>query len=344
MSSSDKVTNCLGPLMVDVAGLELTTEDRELLHHPLTGGLILFTRNFENKEQLAVLTKEIRSERSDILLAVDYEGGRVQRFREGFTRIPAMRRLGQAFDRDASAAVDLAGDCGWLLASELREFDIDLAFSPVLDLDCGVSEVIGDRALHADPQTVVHLASAFMAGMHKAGMAATGKHFPGHGHVAPDSHVELPVDGRRLEEIQATDMQPFRQLIKAGLPSIMMAHIRFPSIDDLPASLSRRWIQGQLREELGFGGAVFCDDLSMGGAGSVGGYLERAQLALEAGCDMLPVCNHRQGVEELLDGLRWQPGSEAQQRLQLLRASSGGVEDRSRHRHIQAALASLIAS
>lgn len=312
----------LGPVMMDIEGHALSSEDRELLAHPLVGGFILFTRNFSNKTQLNELINEIRNERRDILIAVDYEGGRVQRFRSEFTRIPAMRQFGALSDRDNEAGREAARSAGWLIGTELRECDIDLSFAPVLDMEGGVSEIIGDRAFHSDPDRIIELATAFMHGMQTAGMAATGKHFPGHGHVAPDSHVELPVDERVYADLLGLDMRPFRALIAAGLPSVMMAHIRFPAIDPNPASLSRRWIQDILRGELGFAGAVFCDDLSMGGAAAMGGYTERAMLALEAGCDMLPVCNYRAGVVELLDNLRWIPKEAADWRLRSLRGKA----------------------
>lgn len=310
----------LGPIMLDVAGHELEAEDRELLDHPLVGGLILFTRNYADPEQLRGLVQNIREIRSDILIAVDYEGGRVQRFREGFTVLPAMREFGRAYDVDIAQALQLSRDCGWLIAAELREFDIDLSFAPVLDLDGGVSGVIGDRAFHNSAEAVVPLAEAFMQGMQAAGMCATGKHYPGHGQVAPDSHKELPLDQRSYAEL-AADLAPFKQLIACGLPSIMMAHILYPAIDDLPASLSRHWVTERLRQEAGFKGAVFTDDLSMGGAAAMGSYTDRASLALQAGCDMLPVCNFREGVIELLDNLREPQQEGAQARLSRLRGA-----------------------
>ena len=312
----------LGPIMLDVAGTELDSEDRELLEHPLVGGLILFTRNYVNRAQLAALIQSMRVIRPEMLIAVDYEGGRVQRFREGFTHLPAMRQLGECYDVNRDAALQLAEQCGWLIAAELREFDIDLSFAPVLDLDASVSSVIGDRAFHSEPLPTIELAKAFMAGLQSAGMAATGKHYPGHGQVAPDSHKELPIDERNYAQLDR-DLQPFKALIAAGLPSVMMAHIQYPAIDRLPASLSRHWVTDRLRGEYGFKGAVFTDDLSMGGAAAMGSYTDRASLALEAGCDMLPVCNYREGVIELLDGLRQsQQPSGSQQRVGALRGTA----------------------
>jgi beta-N-acetylhexosaminidase len=295
----------LGPLMIDVAGHELAPEDRELLRHPLVGGLILFTRNYRDPEQLAILCAEIHAvKRPRLLLAVDHEGGRVQRFRVGFSRVPAMQTLGRLYDEDADRARAEAREHGATIGRELAAYDIDLCFAPVLDLDHGPSQVIGDRAFDAKPEVVIDLARAFRAGLNSAGMSATGKHFPGHGFVAADSHLELPVDRRSLAELEATDLVPFRQLIGEGLESLMMAHVRYTAVDQTPASLSRTWIRKILRRGMGFRGALFCDDLSMGGAAVVGSMEDRARLALEAGCDMLPVCNDRPGAIALIDALK----------------------------------------
>lgn len=333
-----------GPIMMDIEGLTLSEEDRELLQHPLVGGLILFTRNFNNQEQLFELINEIISKKPDILIAVDYEGGRVQRFHDGFTRIPPMRAIGDIYAQNEAKGRTFAQVCGWLIATELRELEIDLCFAPVLDLDSGMSEVIGDRAFDSDPDAVASMALAFMTGMQEAGMAATGKHFPGHGHVTADSHAELPVDERSLDELDAMDMHPFRELIEAGLPSVMMAHIRYPAVDDMPASLSHIWIQDRLRHDLGFTGAVFCDDLSMGGAAAMGGYLERAELALNAGCDMLPVCNNRSGVIELLDQLQWNVTPEGGARLHALKGRKLDTpQDFARHQAARAMLSTVAA-
>lgn len=291
----------LGPLMVDVAGTALEAEDRELLQHPLVGGVILFARNYADPQQLTALVTAIHALRTPALLvAVDHEGGRVQRFREGFTALPPARLYGQVYDRDAGAALHLTESCAWLLAAELRAVGVDLAFAPVVDLEYGASSVIGDRALHHDPLVVAALSRAWLLGMRRAGMAATAKHFPGHGAVQGDSHHMLPVDGRTLAEIRHRDLPPYERLLRLDLPSVMMAHVVYEQMDALPASLSPRWIAGELRGALGFQGAVFCDDLSMRGAAVVGGYPERAQAALQAGCDMLPVCNNRAGVLEIL--------------------------------------------
>jgi beta-N-acetylhexosaminidase len=293
----------LGCLMVDVPGRRLLPEDRDVLEHPLVGGVILFTRNYESPAQLAELVREIHAVRTPrLLVGVDHEGGRVQRFRPEFTLVPPMRRIGREYDMDAARGRELARTAGWLIASELRAVGIDLAFAPVTDLDIGVSEVIGDRSFHRDPAVVAALAGALMAGMRDAGMSATAKHFPGHGAVVADSHVALPVDRREYADLEP-DLTPYRRLIANGLPSVMMAHVVFPAVDSLPASLSRRWVTDVLRGELGFQGAVFTDDLSMAGAVAFGGVTERASLALAAGCDMLLVCNSRPAVEELLAAL-----------------------------------------
>jgi beta-N-acetylhexosaminidase len=298
----------IGPIMMDIAGLELTAEDRELLQHPLVGGIILFARNYHNNAQLRALTTELAAlrgtRRPRLLVAVDHEGGRVQRFRDGFTRIPAMRWIGQLHAENPDKGLQWARAQAQILGNELAAHGIDLCFAPVLDLDHGASQVIGDRAFAAEPAAVIALARAFCAGLASAGMAATGKHFPGHGAVVADSHLELPVDERPLPQIERTDLKPFAALCRAGIPSLMMAHVRYPAVDAIPASLSKKWIQGYLRKKLGYRGAVFCDDLSMGGAAVIGSYAERARLALAAGCDMLPVCNDRPALAQLLPELR----------------------------------------
>ncbi len=294
----------LGPLMLDIGGAQISAEEREILLHPLVGGVILFTRNYAHPEQLAALVSAIHGLRSPpLLVAVDQEGGRIQRFREDFTPLPPARLFGQVYDRDISAGRRLAEDTAWIMAAELRAVGLDLSFAPVLDLDHGVSSVIGDRAFHRGAEATGELGRAWLLGMRRAGMAATGKHFPGHGAVQGDSHHMLPVDNRPLEEIRRHDLKPFERLIRLELPAMMMAHVEYPAMDALPASLSRRWIVRELRERLGFNGAVFCDDLSMRGAASTGDYMTRAHMALEAGCDMLPVCNNRAGVMAILQGL-----------------------------------------
>jgi beta-N-acetylhexosaminidase len=289
--------------MVDVAGLELTPEDRDVLCHPLVGSVILFTRNYRDSAQLAKLVADIHAVRSPALIvAVDQEGGRVQRFRPEFSLLPPPRRIGHEYDLDRKSGVTLARSMGWLMAAELRAHGVDLSFAPCVDLDYGVSEVIGDRAFHAKPEAVAELALAWVRGMHDAGMAATAKHFPGHGAVVADSHQSLPVDRRDWSEL-AADVLPYRRLIANGLPGVMVAHVLFPAVAPEPASLSRRWIQNALREELRFEGAIFTDDLSMGGAKEFGDIVARASAALAAGCDVLPVCNDRASVVTLLDEL-----------------------------------------
>ncbi len=313
----------LGPLMIDLAGSELTQEERELLRHPLVGGVILFTRNYLNPEQLTELVQAIHAVRSPpLIVAVDQEGGRVQRFREGFSPIPPARRIGREFDLEARAALALARAVGWLMAAELRAHGVDISFAPCVDLDYGVSEVIGERSFHASADAVAQLAGAWMHGMRDAGMAATAKHFPGHGAVVADSHLSLPVDRRPLVDL-TRDLTPYRRLIANGLPAVMVAHILFPAVDPAPASLSGLWIRDVLRGELRFQGVVFADDLSMKGAAAYGDIVTRARQALAAGCDMLPVCNHRPSVIELLDQLDCEPQPASSLRLVRLHGRAG---------------------
>jgi len=285
--------------MLDVEGFALTPADRELLREPAVGGVILFSRNYESPGQIADLVAEIRALRSPpLLIAVDHEGGRVQRFRDGFSTIPPMRHLGHEYDSNADAATALARQAGWVIASELRAAGIDLCFAPCVDLDWGLSEVIGDRAFHKKPDVVGELAAAFSRGLRSAGMAAVAKHFPGHGAVVADSHLQLPVDRREYGDV-LDDMRPYEKLINNGqVAGVMLAHVVYREMDDLPAGFSTFWIERELRSRLNFGGAVFCDDLSMKATGAYGSMRRRARRALDAGCDMVIICNDRRRAEQ----------------------------------------------
>lgn len=306
----------LGPVMLDIAGTGLTADDRRRLMHPLTGGVILFSRNYAAPDQLRQLTAEIHGLRSPALLvAVDHEGGRVQRFREGFTILPAMRELGKLWDVNQQEARHVAHHVGFVLAAELQAHGVDLSFAPVLDVDCGASSVIGDRALHSDPHAIAELARALVQGMREGGMGAVGKHFPGHGHVRADSHHEIPVDERSYAAIEASDLVPFRRLIESSLSGIMPAHVVYPRIDDRPAGFSTVWLKKILRAELGFDGVVFSDDLSMEGASGAGGVVERAEAALGAGCDLVLVCNEPAAADRLLENLDYAMPAVALMRL-----------------------------
>jgi len=325
------------PIVLDIAGITLNAEDRRRLKHPLTGGLIFFGRNWQDRRQLTELTAEIKSIRPDVLICVDHEGGRVQRFKtDGFTPVPPMRALGQRWMRDARgapgsgalAALNAAAACGYVLGAELRACGLDLTFAPVLDLDHGGSTVIGDRALHRDPRVVSALAQAVAHGLRRAGMQHCGKHFPGHGFVRADSHTDVPVDGRSLKAILADDALPYAAL-SATLSSVMPAHVIYPKVDRRPAGFSSRWLRDILRGEMGFTGVIFSDDLSMEGARHLEGgtlsYAQAAALALEAGCDLVLLCNQSldggQAVDELLEGLsraaasgRWRPDPDSEKR------------------------------
>ena len=294
----------LGPVMLDVEGLELSPAEAELLRHPLVGGVILFSRNYRSPQQLCELTAAIRTLRKpELLIAVDHEGGRVQRFQQGFSRIPPMRRLGETWDRDRAGACQAAGKIAYVLASELLACGVDFSFTPVLDVDFGASGVIGDRALHSDPAAIAQLSAALIAGLRAAGMASVGKHFPGHGYVRADSHLAVPVDERSYAEIEAADLVPYRELIGHGLSAVMPAHVIYPAVDAQPAGFSSRWLQQILRAQLGFDGMIFSDDLSMEGASVAGSVMERGTAALAAGCDMVLLCNAPGSARELLAGL-----------------------------------------
>jgi len=304
----------MGPLMLDVQGTSLTGEDKDLLEHPLVGGLILFTRNYHSPEQISSLTQDIRiAAGNDILIAVDHEGGRVQRFRESFSKIPAMGKLLNLASNDIAKAQTLAKHCGVLMALEVQAVGIDISFAPVLDVN-GISEVIGDRAFHSEPEKVIALATAFIEGMNLAGMQATGKHFPGHGSVREDSHLALPIDKRAKSEILNFDLTPFKQLIaKNSLAALMPAHVIYPDINEQAVGFSSFWLQTILRQDLAFDGVIFSDDLSMEGAACVGGYVERAEAAQQAGCDMLLTCNNRAGVIDVIDNANIEVNAQSSQ-------------------------------
>ncbi len=291
--------------MLDIDGLSLTPADRDLLREPAVGGVILFSRNYESPEQLIDLVTDIRAVRSPpLLVAVDHEGGRVQRFRDGFTAIPPMREIGRAYREDPAAAERLAREAGWMIGSELRAVGIDLCFAPCVDLDWGVSEIIGNRSFHRRAEVVGELAASFSRGLRSAGMAATAKHFPGHGAVVADSHLKLPVDRREYGDL-LDDMRPYEKLVSNGVvAAVMTAHIVYAEMDNMPASFSEFWIQRELRSRLGFDGAVFCDDLSMKATRDYGSMAERAKRALAAGCDMVLVCNDRQAARKAVNALR----------------------------------------
>lgn len=319
-TSPKSSTSRRGPVMVDVLGLTLASEDRDRLMHPLVGGVILFARNFESREQLIKLTKQIhRLKRPRLLIAVDHEGGRVQRFRnDGFTHLPAMAQLGQLWMKEPLRAMSIATSVGLMLAGELRACGVDLSFTPVLDLDYGVSEVIGDRAFHRDPRVVAMLARALVQGMSMMGMGSCGKHFPGHGAVTQDSHHEIPVDPRTLTRILKEDAAPYMWLGNMVIPSVMPAHVIYPKVDDQPAGFSRRWVQEILRQRLGYDGVVFSDDLTMEGARVAGDITARAQAALGAGCDMVLVCNRPDLADELLHQLTHDSAVESIARIERL--------------------------
>ncbi len=295
----------LGPLIIDVEGWSLTAEDTGVLGHPLIGGVILFTRNFKTSEQLAELVGHIHAIREPrLLVLIDHEGGPVQRFRNGFTHLPAATQLGRYYDCNSAQALKLTQDIGWLLAAELRAVGIDHSFTPVLDRQTDESKVLKDRTYHHDIQVIAELANRLMKGLQESGMQATGKHFPGHGGVKQDSHLERPVDARSYADIYSQSLLPFERMIHYGLSGIMPAHVVYEQVDSNPAGFSRIWLKEILRKQLEFNGVIFSDDISMAGACAVGGYTERAEAALEAGCDSVLVCNNRAGVVEILDKLK----------------------------------------
>ena len=300
-----KVRLPLGPVVVDVLGIALTDEDVARIRHPAAGAVILFKRNYESPEQLAALTADIERQREPALpVCVDHEGGRVQRFREGFTLIPPMRALGKLWDRDREAAREAASSIGYVIAAELGAHGVDFSFAPVLDLDYGASSVIGDRALHFDPTAVGGLGACLVRGLAQGGVAAVAKHFPGHGYAVADSHVAVARDERPFKEIARKDIAPYKPVIEAGLAAVMPAHVIYPEVDPQPAGYSTHWLQKVLREQLSFDGLIFSDDLSMEGAAVAGGPPERARAALAAGCDMVLLCGNPAGLDALLASLK----------------------------------------
>lgn len=310
----------LGPIMCDIAGTELTIDDKRRLQHPMIGGVILFARNYSSLQQLTDLTTEIHALRTpSLLVAVDHEGGRVQRFKNNFTRLPAMRELGKIWDEHPIRAHRLAQLTGYVLAAELRACGIDLSFTPVLDIDYQQSRVIGNRAFHRKPQAIGELAHSLMKGLKLGGMEAIGKHFPGHGYIQEDSHIEMPVDKRSYVDIKMDDLIPFREMIKHGLAGIMPAHVIYPKIDSQPAGFSTVWLQKILRSELEFDGCIFSDDLSMEGAVVAGNIVQRAEIAFNAGCDMVLVCNDPNAADKLLAELQWKIPAASLARLNRMR-------------------------
>jgi len=312
----------MGPLMIDVEGLTLTDEDVIRITHPMVGGIILFARNYKDAAQLKTLTDAIRKIRGhDFLIAVDHEGGRVQRFKEGFTTIPPMRKLGEIWDKDSNKANHLAFLIGQIIATELRVFDIDFSFTPVLDIDYSESTVIRDRAFHGNIETIKALASSLLEGLKEGGMHGVGKHFPGHGYIKTDSHLSISEDKRALDEIESKDMSIFISLIKHGLNAVMPSHVLYSAVDEHPAGFSRFWLKSQLREKYHFQGAIFSDDMSMKGAILGGEMKDRLLKALDAGCDMVLLCNSPQLVDEVLSQLHWKMSSESAERLLSMKGS-----------------------
>jgi beta-N-acetylhexosaminidase len=331
MPSSSVLNLPLGPVMCDVAGLVMTDAERDTLRHPLVGGVILFSRNYANPDQLSALCADIHALRSPaLIIAVDHEGGRVQRFRSGFTRLPPMRKLGELWQGPwqgpASAENDFAKaaaqDVGFVLAAELLVHGVDLSFTPVLDLDFGQSAVVGDRAFHRDPAIAAELAHALMRGLREAGMGSVGKHFPGHGFAEADSHVAMPVDMRDFDAIWQDDIAPYRHELRKILSGVMPAHVVYEKVDPNPAGFSKFWLQDVLRVRLAFDGVIFSDDLTMEGATVVGDIVARANAALSAGCDMVLVCNRPDLAQDVLS--RWQPEFSPRSSERILALTPGG--------------------
>lgn len=325
MSSKNKQSSLsLGPVMVDVEGLCLQRHEIQRLKNPLVGAVILFARNYQDPKQLSELCRQIHEVRDEpLLIAIDHEGGRVQRCRSGgFTHLPAMRDLGELWDSNQEASLDLAREVGYVLAAELAACGVDFSFTPVLDLDYGLSEVIGNRSFHRNPEVVAKLAEALIEGLGEAGMSSCGKHFPGHGFVEADSHVAIPVDTREFDEIWEEDIKPYVALGHLKLPSLMPAHVIYEKVDSMPAGFSKFWIQEVLRQRMNYQGMVFSDDLTMEGASVVGGIVERANAAFAAGCDMVLVCNRPDLADELLANLQYEASAESIERLKKLHLKS----------------------
>ncbi|NLJ51083.1 MAG: beta-N-acetylhexosaminidase [Alcaligenaceae bacterium] len=325
MSSKNKQSSLsLGPVMVDVEGLCLQHHEIQRLKNPLVGAVILFARNYQDPKQLSELCRQIHEVRDEpLLIAIDHEGGRVQRCRSGgFTHLPAMRDLGELWDSNQEASLDLAREVGYVLAAELAACGVDFSFTPVLDLDYGLSEVIGNRSFHRNPEVVAKLAEALIEGLGEAGMSSCGKHFPGHGFVEADSHVAIPVDTREFDEIWEEDIKPYVALGHLKLPSLMPAHVIYEKVDSMPAGFSKFWIQEVLRQRMNYQGMVFSDDLTMEGASVVGGIVERANAAFAAGCDMVLVCNRPDLADELLANLQHEASAESIERLKKLHLKS----------------------
>jgi beta-N-acetylhexosaminidase len=328
--------------MLDLEGTELSQEDVELLRHPAVGGVILFARNFESPGHWSALTRAIAAaDDRRLLIAVDQEGGRVQRFREGLSRLPAASRFGELYAVDPRAGIEAARDVGWLMAAELRQLGIDFSFAPVLDVECGVSQVIGDRAFATTPEGVASLAAAWLDGVHAAGMSGCGKHFPGHGGVIADSHLELPEDSRTLAALERSDLLPYRRLIANGLEAVMPAHVRYLNIDPEPAGFSAFWLRGMLRGRLRFDGAIISDDLNMAAADAGGSPAKRGLAALQAGCDMLLICNNRSAACGIVDAVGDWRSPDSVVRLERLRGRAGLSLDHPQRR--EAALTAIAA-
>ena len=317
----------LGPIMMDVSGLTLTEIEKMQLIKPSIGGVILFTRNFESISQVTSLIKDIRQVNKNLLIATDHEGGRVQRFKQGFTHLPAMAKLGKLYDQNPQQAIKKAFSCGFVLAYELLAIGVDFSFAPVLDLDHGNSSVIGDRAFHSNPTVVVELAGSLIQGMHKAGMKCVGKHFPGHGFVVADSHLDLPIDNRSMDDL-LQDITPFKNLMNRGLDALMPAHVVYPQVDDKPAGFSAKWIKDILQGQIKFKGVIFSDDLSMQGAHFIEDIADRVSASLDSGCDMALICNHPELVAQIIDK-DWG----VNEKLQLMQGFCRFKSDKISHQH-----------